>query len=133
METAVHIEKPCMVQWNDMQEQAADKRLCTVCQTIVIDFTNKTPDEIKAFFSDKENQQFCGMYLQKHTNHANKLQKLISRAELYKSKIKFKWPIALLLSSLLFLASCQRKNVRGRKINGYMENSRKSAQHDKRI
>jgi hypothetical protein len=42
-------------------------RLCASCQTMVVDFSNKTLDEIKAYFESQTERKVCGMYLPMHT------------------------------------------------------------------
>ncbi len=57
----ISIKKPCHENWNDMtpNEQGA---FCGKCVKTVVDFTNKSLDEIKAFFADKGQQKICGRF-----------------------------------------------------------------------
>jgi len=57
----ISIKKPCHENWNDMtpNEQGA---FCGKCVKTVIDFSNKSLDEIKEFFTGSEKQKICGRF-----------------------------------------------------------------------
>lgn len=57
----ISIKKPCHENWNDMtpNEQGA---FCGKCVKTVIDFSSKSMDEIKGFFTGREQQKVCGRF-----------------------------------------------------------------------
>jgi hypothetical protein len=55
------IEKPCSEKWNKMIP-LDEGRLCQVCNTPVIDFTQKSEREILDYFEKKNGEHICGKY-----------------------------------------------------------------------
>ena len=57
----ISIKNPCHEKWEDMtpNEQGA---FCGKCVKTVIDFSTKSLEEIKDFFSDKQGQKICGRF-----------------------------------------------------------------------
>lgn len=97
---SIRIEKPCHEKWRNMLPND-EGRLCLSCQTTVVDFTQKTNEEIIAFFNRKGNAHFCGKYRSDQVIIPGK-------------PVRFKWLATALafLFGLSFLASC-RKHVSG--------------------
>ncbi|MCV2486130.1 hypothetical protein OD917_14435 [Flavobacterium sp. SH_e] len=62
----VRISKPCNEDWNKMTPNEKG-RFCAVCNTTVIDFTNKLPSEIQQFYIQNENQKICGRFRKSQT------------------------------------------------------------------
>ena len=60
----ISIKKPCHENWDAMtpNEQGA---FCGKCVKTVIDFSTKSIDEIKAFFTGREQQKICGRFEEK--------------------------------------------------------------------
>jgi len=57
----IKIPNPCHEDWNKMTD--SDKgRFCKSCQKTVIDFTEKTPVEIAAFFHQNKGKKVCGRF-----------------------------------------------------------------------
>ena len=52
----VEIKKPCLVNLDLMNSDEKGK-FCTVCQTSVIDFTNKSSDDIALYFQTYKNEK----------------------------------------------------------------------------
>ncbi len=59
-ELQITIPKPCSQAWDSLVP-AADGRHCNVCNKTVIDFTNKTDQEIKTYFSNHTGK-VCGNF-----------------------------------------------------------------------
>jgi hypothetical protein len=57
----ISIKKPCHENWDAMtpNEQGA---FCGKCIKTVVDFSNKSLDEIKAFFAGKQDEKVCGRF-----------------------------------------------------------------------
>jgi len=57
----ISIQKPCHENWDAMtpNEQGA---FCHKCVKTVVDFSNKTIEEIKDFFIGKQNERVCGRF-----------------------------------------------------------------------
>lgn len=53
------IAKPCTENWNEMTPTQKGA-FCQKCCKQVIDFTNKTPDEIRKTLLERKNQEVCG-------------------------------------------------------------------------
>nr|WP_294785788.1 hypothetical protein [uncultured Flavobacterium sp.] len=62
----VRIPNPCNEDWNKMTPNEKGK-FCTVCNTTVIDFTEKLPSDIQDFFIQNENEKICGRFLKSQT------------------------------------------------------------------
>lgn len=60
----ISIQKPCHENWDAMtpNEQGA---FCGKCVKTVVDFSNKTIEEIKDFFIGKQNEKVCGRFEKK--------------------------------------------------------------------
>lgn len=57
----ISIKKPCHENWDAMtpNEQGA---FCSKCVKTVVDFSNKSIEEIKEFFIGKQNEKVCGRF-----------------------------------------------------------------------
>lgn len=57
----ISIQKPCHENWDAMtpNEQGA---FCGKCVKTVVDFSNKSIEEIKTFFIGKQNEKVCGRF-----------------------------------------------------------------------
>lgn len=56
----ISIQKPCHENWNNMLPEEKG-RFCLTCQKTVIDFTNKSKEEIKDFFQHSSTN-ICGRF-----------------------------------------------------------------------
>lgn len=59
--TQVIINNPCSQNWDHMIPDAKG-RFCNVCRLSVIDFTEKTPEEIRAYLSCRSGERVCGRF-----------------------------------------------------------------------
>lgn len=57
----ISIKTPCHENWNEMtpNEQGA---FCGKCVKTVVDFSNRSIEEIKAFFTTREEEKVCGRF-----------------------------------------------------------------------
>lgn len=57
----ISIKEPCHENWNEMtpNQQGA---FCSKCVQTVVDFSNKSIDEIKYFFNNSETEKTCGRF-----------------------------------------------------------------------
>lgn len=57
----ITIPKPCHENWNEMSLK--DKgRFCNSCSKTVVDFTKKSPSEIKKYLTEKKQERVCGHF-----------------------------------------------------------------------
>lgn len=117
MKEKINIPEPCSVQWNEMSPIDSNKRHCLSCQAPVVDFTNKTLEEIQEFFKSPGNEKTCGRYNERHTEFATPFDDKLNRIEEFFSRFRMKKLAFLLITCVLFFASCN-KNVRGRRKTG---------------
>jgi hypothetical protein len=103
----VEIKKPCSVDLKSMDSDASGK-LCQVCQTRVIDFTKKSPNEIALYFQLHKSQKNCGIFNNSILKTENKLDNLISR--LHSKELRL---LALFITGLLIFAGCKTKKHTG--------------------
>jgi hypothetical protein len=103
----VEIKKPCHENWEAMTLNEKG-RFCNGCQTTVIDFTNKTPEEISIFLKQNGNQSICGNYNSWNVKSNNKLDNLI-----WKLNTKGFRYAALFIIGLMVLISCRTRRTLG--------------------
>lgn len=58
------IPKPCHEDWNKMAPNEQGK-FCKSCAKTVVDFTNKTTQEIQNYFIENKNERVCGHFYRK--------------------------------------------------------------------
>lgn len=63
----ITIPKPCHEDWNAMTPKESG-RFCSVCTKGVVDFTNKTSDEIQQYFIENQGQKICGRFKNEQMN-----------------------------------------------------------------
>ncbi len=57
----ITIPNPCSESWADMTE-SENGRFCGLCDKIVIDFSDMTDDEVKAYFLNYTSEKTCGHF-----------------------------------------------------------------------
>jgi len=102
----VEIKKPCHENWEAMIPNEKG-RFCDSCQTTVIDFTTKTPEEILSILSATSNQHTCGHFNRWDVKTDNKIDNLI-----WKLSTKGFRYVALLVVSVLILFGCRTRKGR---------------------
>ncbi|MES2761229.1 MAG: hypothetical protein V4677_03440 [Bacteroidota bacterium] len=97
----IEIKRPCFVK---LESTGSDERgkFCPVCQTSVVDFTNKTPDEITSYFQTHSIKNTCGTFNSWDVKHERKVDQLISY--LQHKKLKF---LAVFIIGILVLTGCR--------------------------
>ena len=113
----IEIKKPCHENWDAMKLNEKG-RFCTSCQTIVIDFTTKTPEEISSILSATSNQHTCGHFYRWDVKTDNKIDNLI-----WKLNTKGFRYAALLIISLLILVGCRARKGKTHYRNGPVNES----------
>lgn len=103
----VEIKKPCHENWEAMKPNEKG-RFCNNCQTTVIDFTTKTPEEISIFLKQNSNQSICGNYNSWNVKSNNKLDNLI-----WKLNTKGFRYAALFIIGLMVLIGCRTRRTLG--------------------
>jgi hypothetical protein len=63
----ITIPKPCHEDWNTMTPDATG-RFCSSCTKSVVDFTNKSTDEIQQFFIENSKAKVCGRFKNEEVN-----------------------------------------------------------------
>ncbi len=99
----IEIKKPCRVDLNSMIPDEKG-RFCNVCQTSVIDFTQKSTEEITSYFKTYKSEKTCGIFNSEIVQTGNMPDGIISY--LYHKKLKF---VAVLITGLLILTGCKTK------------------------
>lgn len=117
---AIHIEKPCNENWNNMQSCCGGK-FCSACGKNVIDFTRKNGDEIIASLKNNNGGEICGRF------------KTIQLKPSFYSKNRFrKWLLTTFtfIFSIGLLSSCWR-HAQG--CAAYMKEPSPDKKHNKEI
>ena len=57
----ITIPKPCHEDWNKMSTEELG-RFCSKCSKTVLDFSNKTTDEVQQLVSQHQDEKFCGRF-----------------------------------------------------------------------
>lgn len=99
----VEIKNPCHVKSEHMSPHKKGS-FCSACQTPVVDFTNKTPEEISSYFMRHKDEAVCGTFNRRDVITDSKTDKLISF--FYSRKLKF---AAIFILGILVLAGCRTR------------------------
>ena len=110
----IEVKEPCFVKLQSIDGEK--DKFCSVCQTSVIDFTNKTPDEIALYFQTHSIKNTCGTFNSWDIKPERKVDQLISY--LQHKKLKF---LAVFIIGLLVLTGCR---IRRQGAPAYNENGR---------
>lgn len=113
----VEIKKPCTVDLSTMSSNSVGK-FCTVCQTSVVDFTDKSPDEIALYFKTHSTEKICGTYNRWDVKTDSKLDSMLFY--LQNKKLKF---AALFIIGLLVLTGCRTRKGRTMGARFFRENT----------
>lgn len=116
-EIKISIPKPCHEDWNAMtpNEKGA---FCGKCAKTVVDFTQKTANEIKDFLVARSGQKICGRFMTTQLDDAEKKIDLFIPLNLLPKKISFHRSFAfalfLVFGTTLFSCSTQKGEVVGK-------------------
>lgn len=99
---------PCNESWNSMRKKDNGKH-CSKCNTVVVDFINMTPEEIKIYLLNQP-QRVCGNFHKRQVGQTeNVLQKYLINTYNKSTKLSpnfFRNSILSLLGALLVLSGC---------------------------
>jgi len=99
----VEIKKPCTVNLDSVIPNENGK-FCSVCQTSVIDFTQKSTEEIASYFQTYRPEKMCGVFKSELVQTDSKLDVFISY--LYSNKLRY---VAILVIGILIITGCKTK------------------------
>lgn len=107
----VEIKKPC---YEKLEHRKPGEKgsFCNVCQITVIDFTDKTPEEISHYLTHHKQEVHCGVFNRKDISTGSRADTFISY--LYSRQLKF---AAILVLSLTLLLSCRVRRGKTRQGN----------------
>lgn|GEM_PF-3002274 len=101
----IHIENPCGENWQNMTPDK-NGRFCNSCNKVVVDFSNKSLNEIQNYLSSSP---VCGRYSLRHTSSAGKLELFLNRFENTLSKCRMQKIALFFITIILFLSGCHRR------------------------
>lgn len=99
----VEIKKPCYEALEKRKPGEAGS-YCKSCQTLVIDFTWMTPEEISQYLLIRKNEVHCGTFHRRHVSKGNKTDRLL--IYMHQRKCIF---FSLLVLVITILASCRTR------------------------
>lgn len=111
------IPNQCPKKWNDLQfTNNAKEKYCNTCETVVIDFTSMSDEEIKSFFQSRTGISVCGRIASSEGNkkikkHHQYLLNLHSKIEDSYKKNILKPFYLFIISGLLLLTGCEQTVV----------------------
>jgi hypothetical protein len=116
-EIKISIPKPCHEDWNTMtpNEKGA---FCGKCAKTVVDFTKKTTDEIKDFFTEQHGKKVCGRFLNDQLHEPVKKIELLIPIHLLPEKLSFSrafaYALFIVFGTTLFSCSTRQGEVVGK-------------------
>lgn len=110
----IPIDFSCSEQFDAMSAEGQGRR-CAACDTIVVDFSEMEPEQIRSFLHENSGQKLCGRYRTEHTDIPTpRLRfglRLLTRIERMKTHRFVRHAAAALLILALGLSSCRRHTV----------------------
>lgn len=101
----VEIKKPCH-EILENRKPGEPGNYCKSCQTLVIDFTNKTPEEIALYFIQHKQDKTCGIF-----NRNDVSTGLADRVVSFFHTRKLRF-VALFIMGLLIVTGCRTRKTR---------------------
>jgi len=108
----LHIPTPCHESWDKMTPQK-DGRFCATCETVVVDFSNKSLDEIKAYFETTRETNVCGFCQERHVTNS-KFYRALNSIELFFSKTRLSKFVIASITFILFVTGCHHNRKMGK-------------------
>ncbi len=108
----VQINEPCHEDWNKMLPDEKGK-FCLSCNKTVVDFSNKTDEEIKYILIEKSKEKVCGRFKNEQLNRPLESKLDLNKIP-YNTSLTKRFAIALFLVFGSFLFSC--KDYRNEKV-----------------
>ena len=126
MKNKIYIPEPCSADWGKMTP-CKDGRFCGNCQKVVVDFSNKTLDEMNEYFSKFANERICGRFNERHTTVTSRWYNVLNFIESSLVRIKLQKPALFIISGLLILSGCKttRRTVMGSRETRFLLMERK--------
>jgi hypothetical protein len=112
MKSTIHIPEPCPAEWNQMKP-CDNGRFCGSCQKVVVDFSNKTLDEIHDYFNAHKTEHVCGLYKERHTSKGNLFYSFLNRVEAMFCKFKMQKVALFFIAVALFITGCRTRRTQG--------------------
>jgi Secretion system C-terminal sorting domain len=81
----ISIPKPCHQDWNKMTPEERG-RFCSVCQKTVLDFSEKTKEEIQEFILAHRHEKLCGRFRSEHLAEFSRIELPMP---VYQSRLSF--------------------------------------------
>ncbi|MES2761230.1 MAG: hypothetical protein V4677_03445 [Bacteroidota bacterium] len=117
----VEIKKPCLVNFDSIKSDSSGT-FCSVCQTTVVDFTKKSPEEIAQYFQGKRHQNTCGTFNSWDLKSDSRTNRLI--VYLQNKRLKF---LAFFIIGALALSGCRTRG-KVRAANAFAHSAKKQIQ-----
>ncbi|GEN75953.1 hypothetical protein [Chryseobacterium hagamense] len=106
----INIPDPCSEDW-DRMTPFEKGRFCAVCNKCVIDFTQKTPSEVRQILAERKNEKTCGRFYTVQLDPVRNSGKVGNPLFGYLPSALRNSSILLgMLSFILFLAGCSKKH-----------------------
>ena len=133
------IESPCKEDYKAMKQTDSGKH-CNTCNSIVVDFTSYSTQQIQDYFSKSQNINTCGRYKNYQVNTPTKVESTLLNLKLFFENKTFFNPFKLSFLSIIsgvltFTTSCMgkrmpTKNERNNDLNNASYNEVKSNKTD---
>lgn len=107
------IPKPCHEDWDKMTPNQKG-RFCDLCSKTVMDFTGKTPEEIKTYLIENKGQRVCGRF--KRSQLDSIVIQIPDETFTYQLSFQKMFILALLLTMGTILFSCKTDKGKVQKI-----------------
>ncbi|MFI5148817.1 MAG: hypothetical protein ACHQRM_03725 [Bacteroidia bacterium] len=107
----ISLEFSCPAKWQNMTT-VKDGRFCGECSKTVIDFSDKTLDEIKDYIAHAVS--VCGHYQARHTTESeSKWFTFLNSIETNFSRIRLQRTSMFFITILLFISGCRVRHTTG--------------------
>jgi hypothetical protein len=113
MNNTIYIPEPCSEKWASMKNIGNGQRHCDVCKTNVHNFSKSSLSEINQKFELADGQKLCGNYHERHIEPSKKVYLFVNTIENKLMSWKLKRLSIILITAILFLTGCAKRNVRG--------------------
>jgi hypothetical protein len=91
-------------------------RFCGSCQKVVVDFTDKTLDEIHDYFNAHKSEHVCGLYEERHTSKSNLFYSFLNRVEEWFCKFNMQKVAFFFIGTIMFITGCRVRRTQGYRV-----------------
>lgn len=102
---SISIPEPCNENW-DAMSPGNGGRHCSACAKSVVDFTGKTPEEIKSYLISQKGKRTCGRVDSRVLKQPHKLQRIKTKWKTLRF-VPLRYAAILIISAAIFLAGCE--------------------------